>query len=55
MANLKKEIEFQKGQFLGMFSGLGEDLMMTLNLMAVIAPPIALMLLAIDLAFRLFQ
>ena len=55
MTNLKKEIEFQKGQFLGMFSGLGEDIKMTLTLLAVIAPPIALMLLAIDLAFRLFQ
>ena len=55
MANLKKEIEFQKGQLLGMFSGLGEDLKTTLALLAVIAPPIALMLLAIDLAFRLLQ
>lgn len=55
MANLKKEIEFQKGQFFGMFSGLGEDLKTTLALLAVIAPPIALMLLAIDLAFRLLQ
>ena len=55
MTNLKKEIEFQKGQVLGMFAGLGEELKTTLVLMAVIAPPIALMLLAIDLAFRLFQ
>ena len=55
MTNLKKEIEFQKGQFLGMFSGFGEELKVTLSLLAVIAPPIALMLLAIDLAFRLFQ
>lgn len=55
MANFKKEIEFQKGQLLGMFSGLGEDIKMTLSLMAAIAPPIALMLLAIDLAFRLLQ
>lgn len=55
MANLKKEIEFQKGQFLGMFSGLGEDLKITLALMGVAMPAIALMLLAIDLAFRLLQ
>jgi hypothetical protein len=55
MTNLKKEIEFQKGQFLGMFAGLGEELKTTLALVAVIAPPIALMLIAIDLAFRLFQ
>ena len=55
MENFKKEIEFQKAQFLGMFSGLGEDIKMTLSLLAVIAPPIALMLPAIDIAFRLFQ
>ena len=55
MTNLKKEIEFQKGQFLGMFSGLGEELKITLTLLVIIAPPIAFMLLAIDLAFRLFQ
>ena len=55
MANLKKEIEFQKAQFFGMFAGIGEELKTTLALLAVIAPPIALMLLAIDLAFRLLQ
>lgn len=41
----KKEVEFQKGQFLGMFAGLGEDLKITAALMAITLPPIIAFLL----------
>jgi hypothetical protein len=50
----KKEVEFEKGQFLGMFAGLGEDLKITAALMAVTLPPIIAFLLFIDFIHGLF-
>lgn len=50
----KKEVEFQKGQFLGMFAGLGEDLKTTGALMAVIVPFLAVYLLLMEFVLNLF-
>lgn len=50
----KKEVEFQKGQFLGMFAGLGEDLKITGALMAVVVPFLAAYLLFMEFALSLF-
>lgn len=41
----KKEVEFQRVQFVGMFAGLGEELKITAALMAVVIPPIIAFLL----------
>jgi hypothetical protein len=49
----KKEAEFQKAQFLGMFAGLGEDLKITAGLLAVTLPPVIVFLWLLDLAYRL--
>lgn len=45
----KKEAEFQKGQFLGTFAGLGEEIKMTLTLMAMVMPPVLGFILLMDL------
>ncbi len=50
----KKEVEFQKGQFLGMFAGLGEDLKITGALAAVIVPFLAVYLLLMEFVLNLF-
>ena len=50
----KKEAEFQKGQFLGMFAGLGEDLKITLGLMAVVLPPIIAFIMFVEFVHGLF-
>jgi hypothetical protein len=50
----KKEVEFQKGQFLGMFAGLGEDLKITGALMAVVVPFLAVYLLLMEFVLNLF-
>ena len=50
----KKEAEFQKGQFLGMFAGLGEDLKITGGLMAVILPPLIAFILFMEFVHGLF-
>lgn len=43
------ELKFQKGQLLGMFAGLGEELKMTLTLMATVIPPVLGFILLMDL------
>ena len=50
----KKEVEFQKGQFLGMFAGLGEDLKITAGLLAATLPPIIALLLFMEFVHGLF-
>lgn len=50
----KKEAEFQKGQFLGMFAGLGEDLKITGGLMLAVLPPIIAFILFMEFVHGLF-
>ena len=50
----KKEAEFQRAQFAGMFAGLGEDLKITGALMSVTLPPIIALLLLFEFVHGLF-
>lgn len=50
----KKEMEFQRAQFSGMFHGLGEDLKITVILMVIVAGPIIGAMFLIDYVARLF-
>lgn len=50
----KKEIAFQVAQCKGLFHGIGNDIRMTLALMAVVIPPIFAMLLVFDLMFKMW-
>lgn len=52
--NWKKEMEFQRDQFFGMFDGLHKDLGITLFLMVTVAGPIFGALFLIDYIVRIF-